>query len=71
MCKCFKKLLVCFCVVVLLYSNLHTSCMCLWSVCMFVCVHMSCVASCRLGVMYPAVKPVDNWHHGQTLSSLS
>lgn len=71
MCKCFEKILVCFCVVVLLYSHLHTLCMCLWSVCMFVCVYMSCVASCGLGVMYPAVKPADNWHDGQTLSSLS
>lgn len=46
-------------------------CMCLCvSVCVCVRLCRSCIALCSVGVMYPAVKPVDNWHHGQTLSSL-
>lgn len=72
---CFNNFLVCF-----LCRQCHFvmcefvyMCMYLWSVCVCLCVYecMSLIALCRVGVMYPAVKQVDNWHHGQTLSSLS
>lgn len=76
--KCFKDFLVCFALpsVSLYYSHIcihvHVFVECRYMFA-FVCAQLcsSCVALCRVGVMYPAVKLVDNWHHGQTLSSLS
>lgn len=67
-CSIFSLPLVSLCSLEYVYMCMH-----LWSVCMDLCVCV-CVylrTPCRVGVVYPAVKPVDNWHHGQTLSSLS
>lgn len=51
--------------------NVHVCVECLHvCVCARICVE-AVLHGAGLGVMYPAVKLVDNWHHGQTLSSLS
>lgn len=72
--KCLKDFLIyfglllvplyCFC----FCKHVHVFVVCLY---MLVCVLKSSVALCRSGVMYPAVKLVDNWFCGQTLCSLS
>ena len=55
------------------YIHAHVFMECLHVfVCVCVCaLRMGCIVPCRVGVTHPAVKPVDNWHHGLTLSSLS
>lgn len=68
--KCFKNVLVFFLCPVSLFMCICIDVLVNVCMCLFVHLCMSCVALCRVGVMHAAVKQVDNWHHGQALSSL-
>ncbi len=73
-CPMFKCLKIFLCVFLYTYSLYYNSvcthmhvfvdCFCCLRACARWC--RRCIALWKVGVMYPAVKPVDNWYHGQT-----